>query len=142
MYSIKTIIKINNIYTYIIDNLKIFSIMKLLFIVAIISQFVLNISVSNNFVSIFFNLNLFFYYFHISFQARQFRITDQVFLDVHRQDKPLGRIVIGLFGDLAPKAVKNFKILATKGIKGKSYKGTRFNRIIKRFMIQGMCTSR
>lgn len=116
--------------------------MKLLFIVAIISQFVLNISVSNNFVSIFLSLNLFFYYFHMSFQARQFRITDQVFLDVHRQDKPLGRIVIGLFGDLAPKAVKNFKILATKGIKGKSYKGTRFNRIIKRFMIQGMCTSR
>lgn len=60
MCSIKTIIKINNIYTYIIDNLKIFSIMKLLFTVAIISQFVLNISVSNNFVSIFFNLNLFF----------------------------------------------------------------------------------
>ncbi|CAH2243435.1 jg9351 [Pararge aegeria aegeria] len=69
--------------------------------------------------------------------ARQFRVTDQVYLDVHSKDKPIGRIVIGLFGDLAPKAVKNFKILATKGVKGKSYTGTRFNRIIKRFMIQG-----
>ncbi|XP_045775252.1 peptidyl-prolyl cis-trans isomerase, rhodopsin-specific isozyme-like isoform X2 [Maniola jurtina] len=79
--------------------------------------------------------------FVINISARQLRVTDQVFLDIHHQDKPLGRIVIGLFGDLAPKAVKNFKILATKGIKGKSYKGTRFNRIIKRFMIQGKNTN-
>ncbi|KOB78538.1 Peptidyl-prolyl cis-trans isomerase [Operophtera brumata] len=69
--------------------------------------------------------------------ARQFRVTDQVYLDIHREDKPLGRVVIGLFGDLAPKAVKNFKVLATKGVDGKSYKGTSFNRIIKRFMVQG-----
>ncbi|CAH2104662.1 unnamed protein product [Euphydryas editha] len=69
--------------------------------------------------------------------ARQFRITDQVYLDVKSENKFLGRIVIGLFGDLAPRAVKNFKVLATKGINGKSYKGTSFNRIIKRFMIQG-----
>ncbi|XP_047544878.1 peptidyl-prolyl cis-trans isomerase, rhodopsin-specific isozyme-like [Vanessa atalanta] len=69
--------------------------------------------------------------------ARHFRVTDQVYLDVHRENKHIGRIVIGLFGDLAPKAVKNFKVLATKGIKGKSYKNTSFNRIIKRFMIQG-----
>ncbi|XP_026487608.2 peptidyl-prolyl cis-trans isomerase, rhodopsin-specific isozyme-like [Vanessa tameamea] len=69
--------------------------------------------------------------------AHHFRVTDQVYLDVHRENKHIGRIVIGLFGDLAPKAVKNFKVLATKGIKGKSYKNTSFNRIIKRFMIQG-----
>ncbi|XP_039763938.1 peptidyl-prolyl cis-trans isomerase, rhodopsin-specific isozyme-like isoform X1 [Pararge aegeria] len=87
--------------------------MNFLLILLILSQFVLDIS------------------------ARQFRVTDQVYLDVHSKDKPIGRIVIGLFGDLAPKAVKNFKILATKGVKGKSYTGTRFNRIIKRFMIQG-----
>lgn len=65
-------------------------------------------------------------------------MTDQVYLDIEREDKTIGRIVIGLFGDLAPRAVKNFKVLATKGIKGKSYKGTRFNRIVKRFMIQGV----
>lgn len=73
----------------------------------------------------------------MGFQARQFRVTDQVFLDIKSENKPLGRIVIGLFGDLAPKAVKNFKVLATKGINGKSYKGTIFNRVIKRFMVQG-----
>ncbi|XP_022112455.2 peptidyl-prolyl cis-trans isomerase, rhodopsin-specific isozyme [Pieris rapae] len=77
-------------------------------------------------------LNLF-----VTIYARQFRVTDQVFFDIENEDKPIGRIVVGLFGDLAPKAVNNFKILATKGIKGKSYKGTSFNRIIKRFMIQG-----
>ncbi|KAJ0181858.1 hypothetical protein K1T71_002580 [Dendrolimus kikuchii] len=71
-------------------------------------------------------------------KARQFRVTDQVYLDIHSEDKILGRVVIGLFGDLAPNAVKNFKVLAsTKGINGKSYKGTCFNRIIKRFMVQG-----
>lgn len=71
------------------------------------------------------------------FQARQFRVTDQVYFDIKTEEKDLGRVVIGLFGDLAPKAVKNFKSLSTTGIQGKSYKGTSFNRIIKRFMVQG-----
>lgn len=71
-------------------------------------------------------------------QARQFRVTDQVFLDIKSEERSLGRVVIGLFGDLAPRAVRNFKVLATSGVKGKSYKGTRFNRIIKRFMVQGI----
>ncbi|CAG4944807.1 unnamed protein product [Colias eurytheme] len=89
-------------------------------------------------------MNLHFVFFQVVFaqlitdiNARQFRVTDQVFFDIQSEEKPIGRIVIGLFGDLAPKAVKNFKVLATKGIDGKSYKGTSFNRIIKRFMIQG-----
>ncbi|XP_050670224.1 peptidyl-prolyl cis-trans isomerase, rhodopsin-specific isozyme-like [Leptidea sinapis] len=77
-------------------------------------------------------LNLFTY-----INAREFRVTDKVFLDFQSEDKALGRVVIGLFGDLAPKAVKNFKVLATKGIKGKSYKGTCINRILKRFIVQG-----
>ncbi|VVD02141.1 unnamed protein product [Leptidea sinapis] len=77
-------------------------------------------------------LNLFTY-----INAREFRVTDKVFLDFQIEDKALGRVVIGLFGDLAPKAVKNFKVLATKGIKGKSYKGTCINRILKRFIVQG-----
>ncbi|XP_026743185.1 peptidyl-prolyl cis-trans isomerase B-like [Trichoplusia ni] len=70
-------------------------------------------------------------------EARQFRVTDQVYFDIKTEEKDLGRVVIGLFGDLAPKAVKNFKSLSTTGIQGKSYKGTSFNRIIKRFMVQG-----
>ncbi|KAH0954447.1 hypothetical protein HN011_010728 [Eciton burchellii] len=49
---------------------------------------------------------------------------------------PAGRIVIGLFGEIAPKTVKNFITLATSGVKGKAYAGTRFHRVMKRYLIQ------
>jgi len=60
---------------------------------------------------------------------------------------PAGRIVIGLFGEIAPKTVKNFITLATSGVKGKAYAGTRFHRVMKRYLIQGvasftLCTDR
>ncbi len=45
----------------------------------------------------------------------------------------LGDIVVNLFGDHAPKTVKNFIDLAQKGF----YDGVIFHRIIKDFMIQG-----
>ncbi|CAD1480289.1 unnamed protein product [Heterotrigona itama] len=64
-------------------------------------------------------------------------VTDQVFLDVMINDHPAGRIVIGLFGHIVPKTTKNFINLATDGVGGKTYKGSRFHRVIKKFMVQG-----
>ncbi|KAK8764457.1 hypothetical protein V5799_032934 [Amblyomma americanum] len=72
------------------------------------------------------------------------RYNPRCFFDVQVGDEPAGRIVFELFADVCPITCENFRALCTGecGI-GKTtekplhYKGVKFHRVIRSFMIQG-----
>ncbi|CAO1372751.1 unnamed protein product [Diamesa serratosioi] len=64
------------------------------------------------------------------------KVTDIVFFDISIGGVPAGRVEIGVFGGTVPKTAKNFVELAEKN-EGEGYKGSKFHRVIKDFMIQG-----
>merc|ERR1712136_258495 len=63
------------------------------------------------------------------------KVTDKVWFDIEIGGIKAGRIEIGLFGKTVPKTVKNFVELSKSPSNG--YKGSKFHRVIKDFMLQG-----
>jgi len=66
-------------------------------------------------------------------------VTKKVFFDIVKgvePSTPVGRIVIGLFGDVVPITADNFYQLAGKAAPN-GYAGSAFHRVIPNFMIQG-----
>nr|POE49560.1 peptidyl-prolyl cis-trans isomerase h [Quercus suber] len=65
-----------------------------------------------------------------------------VFFDVALAGEPLGRIKMELFADRVPRTAENFRKFCTGEHKSplgrpQGYKGSKFHRVIKDFMIQG-----
>jgi len=81
---------------------------------------------------------LFAFVFFAQTEGRDVEVTHEVVFDIKVGNRNVGSVVLALFGKLTPRTVKNFVSLADpKGFKGRSYRGSKFHRVIPNFMIQG-----
>ena len=64
------------------------------------------------------------------------KVTQKVWFDISIGQELVGRIDVGLFGEVVPKTTKNFFELAKKPA-GEGYQGSKIHRTIKEFMLQG-----
>ena len=63
-------------------------------------------------------------------------VTSRCYLDVSIGGRKAGRVVIDLYGQVAPKAADNFRALCT-GEKGYGYAGSSFYTVISGLTVQG-----
>ncbi|CCF58106.1 hypothetical protein KAFR_0D04580 [Kazachstania africana CBS 2517] len=64
-------------------------------------------------------------------------ITHKVYFDIEHGGKSMGRIVMGLYGDVVPKTVENFYQLTISKDANLGFINSIFHRVIPDFMIQG-----
>merc|ERR1711988_1471787 len=67
--------------------------------------------------------------------AEETIMTTRVDFEMSADAQPLGRLVMELRTDVAPKTCENFRALCT-GEKGFGYRGSTFHRVIPNFMCQ------
>ena len=71
-------------------------------------------------------------------------VNPVVFFDVSIGGQEMGRMKMELFADIVPRTAESFRQLCTgehrKDGLPVGYKGSGFHRVIKDFMIQGICT--
>lgn len=75
-----------------------------------------------------------------TFQKPDLTITHHVNFVINQGNKHVGTIVLGLYGRVAPRTVRNFVEIAS-GRQPKKYEGTAFHRVIQKFMLQGLLPS-